>query len=88
MGPKMLLTGASGLVGGSFAAQAAAAGHEVVGTVGRWTQPLPGLARQVALDLQDEAAVRALVREARPEVIVNAAAISEPAQCDAEPEKA
>ncbi len=88
MGLKILLTGASGLVGGSFAPAANAAGHEIVGTVGRWPQPLPGLARQVALELQDEAAVRALVRDTQPDVIVNAAAISEPAQCDAEPEKA
>jgi dTDP-4-dehydrorhamnose reductase len=88
MGLKILLTGASGLVGGSFAPLANAAGHQVTGIVGRWPQPLPGLTRQVSLDLQDEAGVRALVREARPEVIVNAAAISEPAQCDAEPEKA
>ncbi len=88
MGLKILLTGASGLVGGSFAPLATAAGHQVTGIVGRWSHTLPGLARQVALDLQDEAAVRALVREERPEVIVNAAAISEPAQCDAEPEKA
>lgn len=85
---KLFLTGASGLVGGTFAQAAAAAGHTVTGVVGRWAGALPGLARQVALELQDEAAVRALVREARPEVIVNAAAISEPAQCDAEPEKA
>lgn len=84
----ILLTGASGLVGGSFAPQAAAAGHRVIGTVGRWSHPLPGLARQLTLDLQDEAAVRALVRDTRPAVIVNAAAISEPAQCEAEPEKA
>ncbi len=85
---KLFLTGASGLVGGTLAQVAAAAGHTVTGVVGRWAGTLPGLARQVTLELQDEAAVRALVREVRPEVIVNAAAISEPAQCDAEPEKA
>ena len=84
----ILLTGASGLVGGTFAKLAAAAGHQVTGTVGRWPDPLPGVTRQVALDLQDEAAVSALVRQTRPDLVVNAAAISEPAQCDAEPEKA
>lgn len=84
----ILLTGASGLTGATFAKLAAAGGHRITGTVGRWPDPLPGLARQVALELQDEAAVAALVRQERPELIVNAAAISEPAQCDAEPEKA
>lgn len=84
----ILLTGASGLVGGTFAPLAAAAGHRITGIVGRWPDPLPGVARQVALDLADEAAVAALVRQERPDLIVNAAAISEPAQCDAEPEKA
>lgn len=83
---KILLTGASGLVGAAFAR--AAAGHEVTGLVGRWAGPLPGLTRQHALDLQDGAALRALVRATQPEVIVNAAAISEPAQCDAAPELA
>lgn len=84
----ILLTGASGLVGATFARAAAAAGWPVIGVVGRWPDPLPGLARQVTLNLQDEPALRALVRELRPAVIVNAAAISEPAQCEAEPEKA
>jgi dTDP-4-dehydrorhamnose reductase len=85
---KILLTGASGLVGGAFAPRAAAAGYEITGIVGRWPDPLPGLARQVALDLEREAALTGLVREACPDVIVNAAAISEPPQCEAEPEKA
>lgn len=85
---KILLTGASGLVGGAFARTAAAAGHEVVGVVGRFPHPLPGLARQLTLDLRDLAAVRTLVAAERPVVVVNAAAISEPAQCTAGPEPA
>lgn len=85
---KILLTGASGLVGGAFARQAAAAGHSITGVVGRWPTPLPGLARQIALDLQDEAAVDALVRREGPDWIVNAAAISEPAECEAKPDLA
>lgn len=85
---RILLTGASGLVGGTLARAAAAAGHEVTGIVGRWTGVLPGVARPHALDLQDGAALRALVRATQPEAIVNAAAVSEPAQCDAEPERA
>jgi len=85
---KILLTGASGLVGGAFARQAAAAGHAVTGVVGRWPTPLPGLARQVALELQDGAAIDALVRQENPDWIVNAAAISEPAECESKPDLA
>lgn len=85
---KILLTGASGLVGGAFARLAAAAGHTITGVVGRWPTPLPGLAWQVALDLQDGPAVDALVRAERPDWIVNAAAISEPAECEAKPDLA
>src|SRR5688572_28860976 len=85
---KILLTGASGLVGGAFARHAAAAGHAVTGVVGRWSTPLPGLASQLALDLQDGAAVDALVRKERPDWIVNAAAVSEPAECEAKPDQA
>lgn len=84
---NLLLTGASGLVGGSFARLAAAAGHVVAGTVNRWSQPLPGLACQSSLDLQDTATIADLIRSTRPDVILNAAAVSEPAQCEAEPEK-
>jgi dTDP-4-dehydrorhamnose reductase len=85
---KILLTGASGLVGGTFARLAAAAGHIVIGTVGRWPTPLTGLVRQITLDLQDGPTVDALVRTERPDCIVNAAAISEPAECEAKPDLA
>ncbi len=85
---RLLLTGASGLLGGNFAAVAARAGHEVTGVVGTWSgTPIPGLARQLRLDLTDGAALTAVVRAARPEAIVNGAAMSELAQCDREPER-
>lgn len=83
---RILLTGASGLVGGTFAARAA--GHEITGITGRFTGAIPGLFAQRAVNLEEPAAVAALVRELRPEVIVNAAALAEPAQCDADPARA
>ncbi|HLP01630.1 MAG TPA: sugar nucleotide-binding protein [Opitutaceae bacterium] len=86
---RIFLTGASGLLGGNFAAVAARAGHDVIGTIGTWSgAPLAGLAQQLHLDLRDGAALAAAVRAARPEAIVNAAALSEPAQCEREPELA
>ncbi len=86
---RLFLTGASGLLGGNFAAAAARAGHEVTGVVGTWAgAAIPGLVRQLRLDLCDGDALAAAVREARPEAIVNCAALTEPAQCDREPERA
>ncbi|HLP08275.1 MAG TPA: SDR family oxidoreductase [Opitutaceae bacterium] len=86
---RIFLTGASGLLGGNFAAVAARAGHEVTGVVGTWPgAPIDGLARQLRLDLRDGAALAAAVRAARPEAIVNAAALSGPEQCEREPELA
>jgi dTDP-4-dehydrorhamnose reductase len=85
---KILLTGASGLVGAAFARAAARRGHHVVGVVGRFTGELPGLAERRTLDLTDVTALTAAVLEAFPEAIVNCAAISEPAVVDADPARA
>jgi dTDP-4-dehydrorhamnose reductase len=59
---KILLTGASGLVGSAFARAAAAAGHEVFGVVGRWSETVPGTAGLLARDLADSTQAQALVR--------------------------
>lgn len=85
---KILLTGASGLVGAAFAPLAARAGHEVTGITGRWSETVPGTVGLLARDLTDPAAAAALVRGIRPDAIVNAAALSEPAACAAAPERA
>lgn len=82
---KLFLTGASGLVGSALACLAAERGHEVVGVVGRFHGVLPGVAQLLSLDLQHDAVVMDAVREAEPDAIVNCAAVSEPAACDADP---
>jgi dTDP-4-dehydrorhamnose reductase len=82
---KILLTGASGLVGSAFARLAAADGHEVFGVVGRWSESVPGVAGLVARDLSDPAQAESLVQGIHPGCIINAAAISEPAACLADP---
>ena len=84
---NIFLTGASGLVGSAFAQAASRRGHYVVGVVGKHQGPLPGVARQIALDLTLNDAVTRSVLEAFPDVIVNCAAISEPAACEADPPK-
>ncbi len=85
---KILLTGASGLVGAAFAEAAKRRGHHVVGVVGRATFSVPGLAEKRALDLENLAGVTALVLEVFPDAVVNCAAVSEPASCDADPARA
>lgn len=85
---KILLTGASGLVGSAFAQSATRRGHQVTGLVGTYTGDIPGLAAKRAADLTDEAALTATVLELFPDAIVNCAAVSEPAQCEADPARA
>lgn len=82
---KLLLTGASGLVGAAVARLAARRGAEVTGIVGRFDGELTGLARRLSLDLADEAVVAKAVRDAAPDTLINCAAVSEPAACDADP---
>jgi dTDP-4-dehydrorhamnose reductase len=85
---KLLLTGASGLVGSAVARAAARRGHHVIGIVGRYGGELAGVATKLPLDLTDEAALSAAVLEAFPDAIVNAAAISVPESCETDPARA
>ena len=82
---KILLTGASGLVGSEIARQAPAAGHTVIGLVGGWTGAVPGTAELHPVSLTDRGTALEWVRRTQPDVIINAAAIAEPAACDADP---
>ncbi len=82
---KIFLTGASGLVGSAFAGVAARRGHKVVGVVGGFEGKIEGVAKKIALDLADEAATSGAVLEAFPDAIVNAAAVSTPEACEADP---
>ena len=85
---KILLTGASGLVGSAFAQAATRRGHHVIGLVGTYAGTVPGLAEKRTFDLTDETALTALVLETFPDAIVNCAAVSEIGQCDADPARA
>jgi len=85
---KILLTGASGLVGSAFAEAAKRRGHHVVGVVGQAAFTVPGLAEKRTLDLTVPEGVTALALEVFPDAIVNCAAVAEPAACDADPARA
>ncbi len=82
---KIFLTGASGFVGAAVAEAAHRRGHHVVGVVGRTATAVAGLAQQITLDLAVPHAVTSVLLENFPDVIVNCAAVSEPALCDADP---
>lgn len=66
------MVGASGYLGSEVAAQALAAGWDVVGTFRTAPGGQPGV-RWLPLDITDRGAVRALVAAVRPRVVVNAA---------------
>jgi dTDP-4-dehydrorhamnose reductase len=75
-----LVIGASGQVGRSAAQALAAAGWRVVGTFS--TRPVEGL---VQVDLLDDAALRALVRDVRPAACVLSSALTHVDRCEDEP---
>lgn len=83
---KILLAGASGLLGSAFARAASRRKHDVIGLVGSYPANVPGLTRQIPLDLRDLAKLESLTLELFPDAIVNCAAISIPRECAANPE--
>jgi nucleoside-diphosphate-sugar epimerase len=70
---KVLVTGASGFLGGPTCTELAARGHDVQALVRRPGSEPAGTAA-VAGDLRDEAALSAALAEARPEAVVHLAA--------------
>lgn len=81
---KILLTGASGLVGAEVARQAADAGHTIIGLTGKWRGTVPGATELHAANLSDPVQGADWVRRTQPEAVINAAAISEPLACEAD----
>ena len=81
---RLLVTGASGLVGSNLAAAAAQQSWSVLGT---WRDtPVSVLgARTAPLDVTDRHACVALAEELEPDVVVHAAAESSPGAWSASP---
>lgn len=88
LGPKtrVVVTGASGTLGWTLCEMLA---HrcDVTGTY--LSHPcVPEGVRGVELDLGDTTSIRAVVEPARPDIIIHAAAITDPDECENDPEKA
>ncbi len=76
---RVLVTGATGLVGAAVVARARADGHEVLAT--SRTGPL-------GCDVTDRAAVRSLLVDTRPDLVVHAAAWTAVDACEGQPDRA
>lgn len=80
-GQRVLVTGATGLLGQAVVLHAAAAGAHVIACVNRQNLTIPEV-RSVRLDVRDVDAVRATMQRERPSLVVNTAAIAAPDQCE------
>ncbi|MFO8027972.1 MAG: SDR family oxidoreductase [Opitutales bacterium] len=82
---KILLTGASGLLGSAYATAAVRRGHEVIALTHQNRPVARGLSRSLQLDLSALDPLTSLCLDIWPDVVVNCAAISNPASVEAEP---
>ncbi len=84
---RLLLTGASGQLGAYLLRELTAAGEDVTAWSGSRRGELFGVPLQ-PVDLADAAAVAAAFRQARPGVILHAAAVASIAECHRDPARA
>jgi dTDP-4-dehydrorhamnose reductase len=82
---RILVTGASGLLGGRLA-EILATSHDVV--AGRHRGPVPAGLPVVEADILDHAALDRAFETARPDAVVHCAALADPDRCEREPDLA
>ncbi|MGK0456616.1 MAG: dTDP-4-dehydrorhamnose reductase [Lentimonas sp.] len=82
---KILLTGASGLLGNAYAEAAIRRGHTITALYNSRKPVARGTEQCVQIDAQELESITALTLEWWPDVIVNCAAISSSSQVDANP---
>ncbi len=82
---KILLTGASGLLGNAYAEAAIRRGHKVIALHHRHLPTADGIAQTIQLDASQPERLTPICLELWPDVVVNCAAISSPAEVDANP---
>lgn len=79
---RVVVTGANGLVGTRLVRLLSSRGHEIIG-LGRG--PQRGTGKYVSMDLGDADGLTHLLEELRPEVIINAAAMTDVDGCERAP---
>ena len=85
---KLVVTGASGVLGREICLAALRRGHEVLALGGSRAPTIPGVKQARAFDLCSEAALEALILEEFPHAVVHCAALPTIETCLAEPAKA
>jgi dTDP-4-dehydrorhamnose reductase len=85
---KILLTGASGLLGNAYAESAIRRGHKIIALYNTSTPTARGIHTSIQLDATNSEALAKLCLDQWPDAIINCAAISSPDAVDADPELA
>jgi dTDP-4-dehydrorhamnose reductase len=82
---KILITGASGLLGHALVQQAAAKGYDVCSL---YHEHKPQTGRAICVDLTDAGSVNECVQRERPTIVVNTASVTDVDLCEREPDLA
>lgn len=82
---KILLTGASGLLGNAYAEAAIRRGHSITAIYNQSEPTTAGIQELIQMDLSQPDELSSVCLQLWPDVIVNCAAISSPDQVDADP---
>jgi dTDP-4-dehydrorhamnose reductase len=82
---KILVTGASGLLGNRLVELAIQKGHDVISG---YKDHAPLYGKPIAFDLTESTGVRRVFSEIHPDVVVNAAAMTDVDKCELDPEAA
>lgn len=85
---KILLTGASGLLGNAYAQAAIRRGHQITAIYNTRAPTATGIHQQIQLDLNEPEELTSICLRLWPDVIVNCAAISSPDAVEAQPQRA
>ena len=84
---RILVTGASGLLGSAVVRAASRRKHEVIGIVGKSEADIAGLSRKKSIDLRDPYETERYILDTFPDAIINCAAISIPQICERSPKE-
>ena len=85
---RILILGASGLVGRETVLAALRRGHAVVAVGGTRSPRVPQGTESISIDLTDAPNVERLILDRFPDAVINAAAVATIADCEKDPKRA